>query len=201
MLTLYASPTSPFVRKVRIAAAVLGLDNRIDVVSTDTGNPDDDFKRANPLGKIPTLKLENGETLFDSRVIVEYLNHIANGNTIIPEGGERFTALREQALGDGLMDAAVLVVYEKRFRAAENYDTGWVSRQHDKIGRALAYAEAELSQPSENIHIGHITLACALGFLDLRFDAAWRTDHPKLVAWLADFAARVPSYAATAATP
>lgn len=202
MLTLYASPTSPFVRKVRIAASVLGLEDRLNVVACDTAIPDDTFKKANPLGKIPALVLENGEGLYDSRVIVEYLDDLAGGNHLIPTGKPRFAVLREQALADGIMDAAILIVYEKRFRAEENYDKGWVARQQEKIERALAYADENLcgSLP-EQIHIGHISLACTLGFLDLRFGGEWRHTYPNLVAWLDQFDARVPAYRATAISP
>ncbi len=201
MLTLYASPTSPFVRKVRIAASILGLENRLNVVACDTANPNATFTKANPLGKIPALVLENGEGLYDSRVIVEYLDDLTGGHRLIPTGQQRFTVLREQALADGIMDAAILVVYEKRFRAEENYDQDWVARQHEKIARGLAYAEENLcAKLPEQIHIGHISLACTLGFLDLRFDGKWRQTHSNLVAWLEQFSARVPSYNATSAT-
>ncbi len=199
MLTLYASAASPFVRKVRIAAAMVGLEKKMNVVNTDTVKPDDAFLRANPLGKIPALALENGQSLFDSRVIVAYFDHLSGAGSLIPTGEERFAALQQEALADGLADAAVLMVYEKRFRAAENYDEGWVARQKEKVASALAYAETALSTPAAKFHVGHIAQACALGFLDLRFEGTWRASHPKLVAWLADFESRVPSYARTKA--
>lgn len=198
MLVLRFSPTSPFASKVRIASALLGLEDRGTMESADVASPDEILKQQNHLGKIPILVLGNGETLYDSRVIVEYLDHIAGGGILLPQTEERFKALREQALGDGLSDAAVAIVYEKRFRTPENYDTGWVARQTDKVARSLAHAEEYLSTPASNIHIGHVALACALGYLDIRFDGKWRMEHPKLVSWLADFEARVPSYAKTA---
>lgn len=198
MLVLRFSHASPFARKARIAASHLGLDHRVILETADVSSPDETFKQQNPLIKIPILILENGETLYDSRVIVEYLDHIAGGGTIFPQGEERFPALRQQALGDGLADAAVSMVYEKRFRAAENYDSGWVARQAEKVRCSLAHAEKHLSTPAAHIHIGHIAMACALGFLDIRFEGSWRAEHPKLVAWLADFEKRVPSYAKTA---
>lgn len=199
MLTLYSSPASPFVRKVQIAAALLGLGGRLKVVETDTANPETAFQKANPLGKIPALGLEDGGALYDSRVIVEYLDHLAGGGILFPAGPERFTALRQQALADGLADAAVLVIYEKRFRAADNYDEGWVARQNGKVARSLVELEREFSTPAPKLHIGHIAQACALGYLDLRFNGAWRASHPQLAAWHKDFIARVPAYAATAA--
>ncbi len=199
MLTLYASPTSPFVRKTRIAASVLNLDSRIRVEMTDIGEENEELREKNPLFKIPTLLLEDGVALFDSCVIVEYLDFMAGGGILIPrDDKKKFIALRQQALADGISDAAVLIVYEKRFRAPENYDQGWVDRQWAKVEFGLAFAERLLSTPEEAIHVGHIALACTLGFLDLRFDGAWRKKYPKLVKWLAAFEKQIPAYAQTA---
>ena len=108
MLTLRHSPSSPFVRKIRIGASVLGLDGEIRIEPADTMNPADSVRQQNPLGKIPALVLEDGTVLFDSRVILEYLDHRAGGGRIIPtEASARFSALRLQALADGIMDASV----------------------------------------------------------------------------------------------
>ncbi|MGO4707244.1 glutathione S-transferase [Microvirga sp. 2MCAF38] len=194
MLVLRSSPTSPFGRKVKIAAALLGLTDRIEIVMADTNDPVDSLRQQNPLGKIPALILENGEAIYDSRVILEYLDYLAGGKKIIPLGEARFIALREQALADGIMDAALLQVYEGRFRATEKHEPKWLDHQNAKVERGLAYAEATLSTPAPQIHVGHITLACALGYLDLRQAGKWRETHPKLVAWLADFEARVPAF-------
>ncbi|QFU17275.1 glutathione S-transferase family protein [Microvirga thermotolerans] len=197
MLTLRTSPASPFGRKVKIAASLLGLSDRIEIVPADTTDPADSLRRQNPLGKIPALILENGEVLYDSRVIVEYLDHLAGGGKILPSGGERFPVLRQQALADGIMDAALLQVYEGRFRTPDRHEPKWLELQAGKVERALAYAEEHLSTPAAALHIGHIALACALGYLDLRMGGEWRKTHPKLVAWLADFEARVPAFAKT----
>jgi glutathione S-transferase len=197
MLVLRSSPASPFGRKVKISASLLGLADRIEVTDADTTNPDDTLRQQNPLGKIPALVLENGETLYDSRVIVEYLDHLAGGGRILPTGWDRFQALGEQALADGIMDAALLQVYEGRWRAEDRHVAKWVEHQEGKVKRGLDYAEAHLSTPNPNLHIGHIALACALGYLDLRMAGRWREGYPKLVAWLADFEARVPAFAKT----
>lgn len=197
MLTLRTSPASPFGRKVKIAASLLGLSDRIEIVPADTTDPADSLRRQNPLGKIPALILENGEVLYDSRVIVEYLDHLAGGGKILPSGGERFPVLRQQALADGIMDAALLQVYEGRFRTPDRHEPKWLELQAGKVERALAYAEEHLSTPAAALHIGHIALACALGYLDLRMGGEWRKSHPKLVSWLADFEARVPAFAKT----
>ena len=197
MLVLRSSPPSPFGRKVRLAAAVLGLTDRIQFVATDTNDPNDELRGQNPLGKIPTLILENGETLFDSCVIVAYLDDLAGGGRIIPQGTGRFEALRQEALGDGIMDAGVLQMYEIRWRPEERREPKWVEHQSGKVERTLAFAERSLSAPAPAIHIGHIAQACALGYLDLRFEGRWRKDHPRLEAWLADFESRVPAFAET----
>ena len=200
MLVLRSSPASPFGRKVKLSASILGLSDRVQIVDADTMNPEDSIRQQNPLGKIPALILENGEALYDSRVIVEYLDHLAGGGRIIPNGAERFVALRDQALADGIMDAALLQVYEGRFRPEDRHEPKWVSHQADKVRRGLDYAEAHLSETGQNLHIGQIALACALGYLDLRFGGRWRESYPKLVAWLADFESRVPAFAKTKVT-
>jgi len=196
-LILRSSPASPYGRKVKISAALLGLTDRIRVEEADTMNPQDTLRDQNPLGKIPTLVLEDGRTLYDSRVIVQYLDHLAGGGRLIPAGEERFTALREEALADGILDASLLQVYEQRFRPEERREAKWVEHQAGKVARGLAYAEAHLSTPSEDRHIGRVALACALGYLDLRFQGAWRASHPKLVAWLDAFTAAVPVFEET----
>ena len=197
MLTLRSSPASPFGRKVKISMIELGLTDKIEIVVADTTNPTDPLRKQNPLGKIPTLVLEDGSTLFDSRVIVDYLDHLAGGGRIIPAGAERFAQLRLQALADGICDAALLQVYEVRFRAAEMRHAGWVENQQGKIDRALATLEAEPPAFADRPRIGEIALACALGYLDLRHEGKWRAAHPRLVAWLDAFAAKVPAFEAT----
>ena len=201
MLVLRSSPASPFGRKVKLTAAILGLSDRIEIVEADTLNPEDSIRQQNPLGKIPALILENGDVLYDSRVIVDYLDHLAGGGSVIPNGPERFSALRDQALADGIMDAALLQVYEGRFRQEDKREPKWVDHQADKVRRGLDHAERHLSAPGQNLQIGQIALACALGYLDLRFAGRWRESYPKLVAWLADFEARVPAYAKTRVIP
>ena len=199
MLTLRSSPSSPFVRKVRIAASVLGLDREIGLVPADTMNASDTVRLQNPLDKIPSLVLEDGTVLFDSRVILEYLDHRAGGGRIIPTDIDaRLAALRLQALADGMMDASVLLVYEGRWRAPERHEPKWIEHQAGKVERTLAALEAAPPALSPTPDVGQIALACALGYRDFRFGDAWRRDRPRLVAWLDRFAARVPAFAATA---
>jgi glutathione S-transferase len=138
-------------------------------------------------------------------VILEYLDDRAGGGKIIPrDTGLRFVALRLQALCDGILDASILTIYESRWRPPEKHEAKWLDHQAGKVERALAVLEAAPPALGPNPappHVGQIALACALGYRDLRFGGSWRNDHPRLVAWLDGFAARVPAYAATAVKP
>jgi glutathione S-transferase len=201
MWTLRNAPASPFGRKVRIAAAICGLDGRIEIAVADTNDPKDLLRQQNPLGKIPALILEDGTVLFDSRVIVEFLDAEAGGGIVIPAGVARFPVLTMQALADGVMDASLLQVYEGRFRTPETHNERWLDSQRGKVERGLAIFEANPPALAGRPHIGQIALACALGYLDLRFEGTWRSTHPRLVAWLDDFSAKVPSFEATRPTP
>ena len=122
---------------------MLGLADKIDVRETDLNDPADTIRAQNPLGKIPALILDDGTVYYDSRVILEYLDHLAGGGRIIPrEPAARFAALRLQALCDGILDASVLLVYEDRYRPADKRVQVWVDRQADKVARGLAALEA-----------------------------------------------------------
>jgi len=198
MMILRSSPASPFGRKARIAAGILGLADRIEVRETDLNDPADSIRVENPVGKIPVLILEDGETYYDSRVILEVLDHVDGGGRILPrEPKARFAALRLQALCDGILDAGILLVYENRYRPAEMRVQGWLDRQSDKVARGLAALEAAPPTIDATPNVGQIALACALGYGDLRFGGVWRQDHPNLVAWHDRFAAQVPAFAET----
>ena len=179
-------------------AATGGLARDIAIEPADTMNPSDSVRAQNPLGKIPALLLEDGTVLFDSRVILEYLDHHAGGGRILPHDADaRFSALRLQALADGVMDASVLLVYEGRWRPAERHEPKWIDLQAGKVARALAALEPAPPALTAPPDVGQIALACALGYRDFRFEGTWRRHHPRLVAWLGEFAARVPAFAAT----
>ncbi|MCX5493242.1 glutathione S-transferase family protein [Kaistia dalseonensis] len=196
MLILRSSPASPFGRKVKIVARILGLIDGIEIVAADTADPGDTLRSQNPLGKIPALILEDGMVIYDSRVIADYLDHLAGGGIVIPAAPEeRYPALVMQALADGIMDASLLQVYEKRWREEPLRSAAWLDHHAGKVGRGLD-ALGELG-PGAPIHVGTIAVACALGYLDLRFAGSWRGDYPGLVAFLDDFAARVPAFDAT----
>ncbi len=197
-MILRSSPSSPFVRKVRIAASVLGLADKIEVRETDLNDAADSIRVQNPLGKIPALILDDGTTYYDSRVILEYLDHLAGGGRIIPRDmPARLATLRLQALCDGMLDAGVLQVYEERYRPADKRVDTWVARQSEKVARGLAALEAAPPALTPVPDVGQIALACVLGYGDLRFDGRWRADHPRLVAWHDKFAALVPAFAQT----
>jgi glutathione S-transferase len=198
MMILRSTPPSPFGRKVKLAASVLGLSGDIRVEKADTNDADDTVRRQNALGKIPVLVLDDGSTLFDSRVILEYLDHRAGGGKIIPhEPNARFAALRLQALADGMTDAQILIVYEGRFRPPEHHVKTWIDYQADKIRRGFDELEANPPSLDPTPNVGQIALACFLGHRDFRFAGDWRAARPKLVAWLDRFAAKVPAFEAT----
>ena len=198
MMILRSSPSSPFGRKVRLAIAVLGLDHDVKIEAADTTDVNDSVRKQNPLGKIPVLVAEDGTAYYDSRVILDYLDDRAGGGKIVPRDAKaRLAALRLQALCDGLLDASILTVYETRWRRAEGHEPKWLEHQAGKVSRALATLEAAPPAIDAPPNIGQITLACALGYRDFRFHGTWRGDHPKLVAWLDAFAAKVPAFAAT----
>lgn len=197
MLILRHHPASPYARKVRIAADLLGLSERIATTVADATDPADSLRRQNPLGKIPTLILEDGSALYDSRVIAEYLDHLAGGGVFPVDPSARFAALRLQALGDGVNDAALLIRYETFSRPEALRYGEAIAHQQGKIDRALDALDA--APPAGPVDIGHIAVACALGYLDLRFAGEWRAKHERLVAWLEKFARAVPAFEATKA--
>ncbi|GAB4521067.1 MAG: glutathione S-transferase [Roseibium sp.] len=204
MMKLRSSPPSPFGRKAKLAMAILGLKDRIEIENANTADPSDNLRTQNPLGKIPALVLENGDVLYDSAVILEYLDYLAGGGRLFPTGEARFAVLRDQTLADGIMDAAILRVYEKRFKDPKYRDPAWDAYQAAKIGRGLAHFEANTPPApasAADVNAGTLTLACALGYLDMRFAGEWRASHPKLVVWLEAFEAAVPAFADTKLSP
>ena len=197
MLILRSSPASPFGRKVKIAAALLGLSDKIEVVAADTNDPNEPLRRQNPLGKIPTLVLENGE---DALRFARHRRISRSPRRRRQDHPRRRRAVRGVAAAGargrhhGCGAAAGLRGPVAKRGSARSQ---WVAHQADKVERGLAEAEIHHATPTSAHHIGDIALACALGYLDLRFEGRWRTGHPKLVAWLADFEKRVPAFAKT----
>lgn len=196
-MLLRTSLTSPFGRKARMAALYLGLMDRIRIETADPLNPDDPIRRDNPLGKIPALIPDGGAAIYDSRVILEYLDHLAGGGKIIPRDMDaRIQCLTMQALGDGIMDAAILIVYEARHRPEAIHHKPWLDYQRGKVERSLAAFAAAPPDP-ENLNAGTIALACALGYIDWRKQVDWRALQPSLVAWLDTLRTAHPAFEAT----
>ena len=186
-MKLFHSPTSPYVRKVMATAIACGIEGQITLVPTNPHESPAALLDKNPLSLVPCLVTEDGVGLFDSPVICEYLDAIGNG-ALFPAGAARWRALKLQAVGDGIMDAAVARRGEMG-RPAEAARTAMMQRNAATVSRALDALEAD--SPPDHLDIGTITVACALGYLDLRFAAdAWRTGHPKLAAWYETMAAR-----------
>lgn len=198
MWILRSSTSSPFGRKITVGAGLCGLSDRIQMVTSVPRDPADPVRQLNPLGKLPTLVLEDGSALFDSRVILEWLDAQAGSGRIIPAGEHRFAALRLQAIGDGMMDASVQQMSERRHHEGAALSQPWMDYQREKVTRSLSSVAADMNILSGAPHVGHIALACALAYLDYRFDGYWRPDHPGLVDWLDSFVATVPSFANSA---
>ena len=196
-MKLRFSGTSPFVRKVVIQALETGLDSKIERITTATTDPV--LAKENPLSKVPSMTLDDGTHLYDSAVICEYLDSLHGGPKMFPAAGPaRWTALRRQALGDGMMDAAVARRGESRRPANEQSPSG-MELQRAKVAAGLDVLEAEADKLGSGIDIGLISIACALGYLDFRFASEdWRKGHPKLARWFEAFAKR-PSMQSTVA--
>ena len=199
-MKLYTNKASPFARKVRVLVRETALAGRVEeaetVVSPIAAN--ETLARDNPLVKIPALVTDSGETLFDSRVICEYLDTLHTGRKFFPASGpQRFTALRRQSLTDGILDAAVLCRYETAVRPEALRWKDWIEGQKRKIFGGLAVLEAETAAWGDEFAIGQVGAACVLGYLDFRFaDWDWRGGHPQLKVWFERVSAR-PSISTT----
>ncbi len=195
----YAS-ASPFVRKVSITAIETGLDGKIEREAANVWDPATDIGKDNPLGKVPALTTDGGETLIESAVICEYLDTLHDGKKLIPtSGGARWQALRLQALGDGLAETGIRQLLEIR-QGGDAARQGWIDRQKMIIERTLGAIEAEHETLSE-FGIGPIAIACALGWMEFRNLAPedWKSKYPKVAAWYEEISER-PSLKATEPT-
>ena len=201
-MKLIGTATSPFVRKVRIVLAEKRLD--CAYIEDDVMAPDSLAARHNPLGKVPCLLLDGGDAVFDSRVIVEYLDALSPVGRLIPAAGrERMEVKQWEALADGLLDAAVLARQESHWplRTESERSSAWIERQLGKVEAALVLMERQLGDRPwcHGIHLSlaDVALGCALGYLDFRFpQLAWRARHPRLLK-LHDKLATRPSFAGT----
>jgi glutathione S-transferase len=199
-MKLFWSSRSPFVRKVMVAAHEAGLADRIERMRAVVApaKPNAEVMAVNPLNKLPTLVIEDGQTLYDSRVICEYLDGLSSGPKLFPAiGPERIAALRRQALGDGIMDF-LLIWLSERNHPAEQQSPPLIEACRLKLRTALDALEAEADAlTAAPFGIGHIAIGCALGYADFRFGAeGWRQSRPRLAAWHETIAARA-SFKAT----
>jgi len=196
-MKLHYSPTSPFVRKIVVALAELGLDGQVERVRANVLKREEREKLPNPLGKVPCLETDDGMLLYDSPVIVEYLDSLKGGGKLIPASGKpRWDALRRQAIGDGMLENIVLC-YIETLRKPERQSAGWIAHNKGGSERAIEALEAEADRLGGAADIGKITVAVALDFFDLHFpDAGWRANSPELAAWFEAFKQR-PSMTAS----
>jgi len=190
-MKLYYSPTSPYVRKVRVVSIELGLEDKIELLTTNPWDPATALGNFNPLGKVPALMISENEVLFDSPVICEYLDSLHNTNKLFPENASaRWQALRLQALADGVLDAVVLMRLES-LRPIALQSEDWRERQLEAVRRSLDYAELKSAELEGEVTIGTISLACALAYLDFRLaEEDWRNDHPQLASWFVNWQSR-----------
>lgn len=196
-MKLRYSATSPYVRKVTMTIIECGLEDKVERVVTNAWDAATDLPADNPLGKVPALTTDDGTALFDSRVICEYLDSLHDGVKLFPAAGPaRWAALRLQALGDGLNDAAVARRLEE-MRPDGERSQKWIDRQAAAMIRTLDVLEGEVDGFAEGVDIGVLAVMSALGYLDLRFvEDDWRAGRPKLAAWF-DGVSKRRSYQAT----
>jgi glutathione S-transferase len=170
---LRSTTTSPFGRKVRMAIDTLGLNNRITETPADPLDERDTLRQQNPLGKMPCLVLQDGSTIYDSGIIIEFLQEVAGTDRLLRlNGPERYRMLTQARLTDGIMDASILIVYETRFRPDLPHSPRWLDHQRGKIHRGLAAFEAKPPDPTRT-DVVSIGLSCALGYLDWRKQIDW----------------------------
>jgi glutathione S-transferase len=192
-MKLFYAATSPYARKCLVSAHELGLRDRLELLpaAPHPVNRDRALVAHNPLGKVPTLITEDGTVLYDSRVICEYLNTLGDGDLIPLQGPERWAVLVDQALADGILDAAVLTRYEATARPENLRWNDWVVGQLDKVTCGLAELERRAGALVDRVDAGTIAVGCALGYLDLRFASlAWREKCPDTGVWFEQFGKR-----------
>lgn len=190
---LYA-PASPYSAKARMAAAWCGI--AVDARVVDTNAEPAQLIDANPLGKIPVLVTDDGETVYDSRAITQYLNRLS-GNALFPRNAQkRLEAERLEALADGICDCLLAHVYERRFHPEEKIHQPWLDKQWGKVERALDALNANPPKMTKKANGGQIALRATLGYLGLRFDGKWERGRSKLTRWAKRFDERFPELAA-----
>jgi glutathione S-transferase len=192
MPKMLVSPTSPFSAKVRMAATHAGY--AFESVMTDTTNQPPELVAQNPLGKIPVLLTDDDGAVFDSPVIVRYINRATGGKLLPRNAAKLLEAERLEAIADGICDCAIACIYEQRQRPTEFIYQGWIDKQWKKVGQALDLLESQGPKLPARVHAGHIALASALAYLGIRFPG-WEKGRPKLKRYLAKFRDKQPELA------
>ncbi|MBE7636332.1 glutathione S-transferase [Sneathiella sp. P13V-1] len=193
-----SSPTSPFARKAMVTALEKGVDNQLEMVSPDLTDVFKGINPSNPLGKIPSLELDDGTVIFDSIVIAEYLDSISDSPSLFPsEPAARAKTMTLHALANGMTDAAFTRRWGSTMLPEDERSPSWNARLKLAIDKSLDQLEAQIDDFAGKVDIAAIAIGCALGYLDFRFaEENWRDGHSKLAAWYEEFAAR-PSMKAT----
>lgn len=192
-MRLFFSPASPFAAKVLMAAHHCGI--ALTPVATDTGAEPADLLAANPLGKIPALLMDDGRTLYDSAVILDWLDR-RSGHRLVPQAeADWLFAKRMEATADGVAEAAILTLYEVRYRPEDKRHQPWVDKQMRRVWRGMDELETNIAGFGATLTIAHFALAGLLGWLDLRFKGQWEARYPGLSAWIERFPESFPAYA------
>ena len=199
MPTLLYSPASPYSAKVRMAARYLEITLKLDIALTPkiiaTGEAPPELTGANPLGKIPTLVLDDGAAIFDSRAIMQFLDRSGSKRLYPRNAAKRTETEVLEALCDGICDCLLAIMYERRFRPEEIVHQEWIDKQWTKATRALDHLEANLPRITKAPNGGHFAAAAMIGYLNLRFSGQWERGRPKLKRWHAKFASSFPELA------
>ena len=184
-MKLVYSPPSPFVRKVTTLIHHVGLNDRIELINVKTTalSVAEEARAANPLGKIPVMILEDGKSMFDSRVITRYLDELA-GSKLYPKHNV-YDVLTLEALADGIMESAVSITYESKLRPKNEQSASWMDAQWSKVHHAVkALNDRKFQAMDGELNMGQIAVACSLGYLDFRHDGRqWRHGNSNLASW------------------
>lgn len=190
MLKVLYSPASPYSAKVRMAAAYAGI--ALEAVTVETSAEPIELIGANPLGKIPVIVTDEGEAIYDSRAITQYLNRVSGGQLFSRNSAKRTEAERLEALADGIADCALAHVYERRSRPEEAVHQPWLDKQWAKVIRGLDHINASPPKLGKRLTAGHIALRATLAYLDLRFAGKWEKGRSRLKRWAARFDEKFP---------
>ncbi|MDO8288367.1 MAG: glutathione S-transferase N-terminal domain-containing protein [Parvibaculum sp.] len=197
-MQLFSSPTSPFVRKIRVLIREKGATDKVRETVVAALSDPAELHAANPLGQVPALLLDNGRQIINSPLICQFLDEELGGHKLIPPFGEpHWDDMRLQTIGDGIAEAAVSLSFEG-MRPEEQRSPVWTGRWQRAVSRSLDLLEEEAAGLEGDLTLGRIAVACALGYLDFRHDyLGWRNGRPTLTAWYEKISGR-PAFKETA---